>query len=157
MNLVNIANGKIETDFSGEINMTGKVLVECVEGVCRQTQGYLKNDEKVYAFIGEEATEVVGKGLVGGESCSTRAIGKLLKSMDAVCINNGKSVNFENAEYKYVILEGVGVKDTPFEEEKSIQVIKRSQYYIIRDNFYTAGKFLIDIVFFFLYVVNKKK
>jgi len=93
---------------------------------------------------------MVGKGFVGGESCSTGVIGKLLKSKEAVCINTGKSVNFENAQDEYIILEGVAGKDTPFEGAKSIQAIKRNQYYIIRDYFYTAGKFLIEINFFFL-------
>jgi len=73
-----------------------------------------------------------------------------LKSKEAVCINTGKSVNFENAQDEYIILEGVAGKDTPFEGAKSIQAIKRNQYYIIRDYFYTAGKFLIEINFFFL-------
>jgi len=54
--------------------MTGKVLVECFEGVCRQTQGYLKNNGKVYSFIGEKAAEVVGKGVVGGKAAPLESL-----------------------------------------------------------------------------------
>jgi len=141
--LVKKEDSTVETDFTEQlaINDEDKVLVDCVDGICAQTQGYIKNDGKMYVFIGEESGVIVKRSLVGGSSCSSNTIGKLINDKSAVCISSGKSIAFEEEEDDHMIMKGAAVEGTPFENVNEIKAVKHSANYVIIDKHLTTSMY----------------
>jgi len=81
--LVKSTDGTIEPEssFNNALSIEGenKVIVECKEGVCKQTEGYLPNNNKIYGF--EDDNE-------GQDVTNNSNIKKLI---DSVLNKNGNS------------------------------------------------------------------
>jgi len=109
-------DGTIEKDYTGNVDLSGYVVVDCKEGVCRQSFGYVKNKNGVYMF----SKDSVGQ--------SVTFVGEF----------NAFGDDDDNV---YMILKGnTYVSGGPFEETAKINIrIKRSANYILKDNFYTSG------------------
>ena len=116
------------------------VLMDCVDGVCKQTQGYIIYNEKVYAFkgtqVGEAGTSYVSSADNGGQ-CAATDIGKLLSGKGGICIGNSLGVNFNTAG-NYLILDGSSAVGA-FSGNTDSVAIKRKAYYIIEDQFNSKG------------------
>ena len=116
-------------------------IYDCKDGKCKQTSGYIKSNDDVIAFIGEgsegHATTIT---LKSDNSCVNGENGKVLKDKTGICYATGKTILFENSESRYIILKGKAVARTPFEDNVNSVVIKLGAVYIVRDQFYTAGK-----------------
>jgi len=143
-------DGTIETDFTKSIDLSTYVIVDCKEGVCRQTTGYVKNSNHVYAFAGEsegtlvsnEAKFIGGPAIASADDCASAYYGCLYGTNRGICINNGKGIAFGDGDDNgYMILKGkTYVSGNPFEEAAKINIrIMRSGNYILKDNFYTSG------------------
>jgi len=116
-------------------------VVDCNDGNCIQTQGYVVNNGKGFAFIEEEFGAKVGETLKAS-SCSADKVGKILGDLSGVCIGNGSSAMAFNADgAEYIVMKGSAVEGTPFEEVDEILPVKRTANYIIRDYFYSNGKY----------------
>ena len=154
--MVNIAYGTIEIDFAGALkDVRGKVIVDCVEGVCKQTQGYIRDGSTKplgYAFVGEKvgaATANVpvfeGSGTIAAATgCISTSVGQIITDGTAgvtgICYGVGSNeIKFETGTARNIILKGMAVPGTPFADRVNAVAIKRSANYIIRDRFYTAG------------------
>jgi len=175
VNLVNTSNGKILTDFSGTINVAlGYVLVDCEDGICKQTQGYVLDNAKVIAFAGA-TVGVAAKGsdenkaifspdeLIADTGCLDNAIGKVY-DITGVCIyyenpSTKLGVNFSNTAgdpiKKYIInSSATGTTGTPFESDYDYLAIKSGLRYIIRDEFNSEGNFfLICYLYIYIYIL----
>jgi len=141
--LVNKVDGTYTTDFTEElsINDEGKVIVDCLDGVCFQTQGYIRNNGITYVFNREESGVEVNEGLIGGSSCNSESVGKLLTGESAACITSGSSIAFEDDDDDYIIMNGSAVEGTPFENADEIKAVKRSVNYIIIDKHFTTSMY----------------
>ena len=144
------ADGKIETDFTKSVVLTGYVIVDCKEGVCRQTTGFVRNNNVLYAFAEEAvgAQVVSEKKFIGDNTlidetkCEDENAGLLYYDKKGICINKGKGIAFgDDDENEYMILKGkTYIEGNPFEEATKINIrIMRSANYILKDNFYTSG------------------
>ena len=142
-------DGTIKTDFTEEIDLSTYVIVDCKEGVCRQSNGFVKNNNGVYAFAGKAKGVVVsnqnffiGGGTLTDETkCEDANAGLLYSDKKGICINKEKGIAFAEDDNEYMILKGKEINsNNPFAEgvKKNIK-IKRSANYILKDNFYTAG------------------
>ena len=146
--MVHKDTGAVADTFSSPLTSTNYVLVDCVEGACRQTQGYIKDEEnKILVFIGNNGFSSLGKdtaddnkGKENKEECNeTTDTGKLSGTdyKEGICIGDGMSVDFvtdENSEITRHFIKG-GVASTPFEGNL---IVKRGTRYIIRDMFYNS-------------------
>ena len=131
------------------------VLVDCMDGVCKQTSGYIVSGTNYYAFVDDGFAVVVdttaGTTFVSSknavESCAVGDIGKFAANagvIDGVCTKVNGGVKFEKDNKKYLITtgtDGLG-ENTPFVHANGEYVpVKHSLQYIIRDKF-DSGKLL---------------
>ena len=165
--MVKTSTGEVLTSFGGTITVAnGYVLVDCVDGICKQTQGYvLDNDSggKVIAFVGDgiEAVGVAAKGsnenkakfspdsITTIDGCADATIGKAY-GIAGVCIYFKSPSTKIGAPFstidttpvkKYIIdSSATGTAGTPFESEHDTIAIKSGPRYIIRDEFNSEGK-----------------
>jgi len=155
VNLVKKSDGTVLTRFSDKITIeNGYILVDCVDRVCKQTQGYIKDSEKVIAFVGDAVgvagsdSKFVGEELISASNeCTSDYIGMLYNNVDGVCVYNGSTkrigVDF-SVEDEILITRHIldsGVADTPFASGSGKIAIKRGTRYIIRDEFYNSGDY----------------
>ena len=151
--MMNKVDGSVKTDFSRTIpglaaTPSNYVVVECLYGRCKQTQGYVKNGNAVYAFVGENGgkktenvQDFVGASAIDASSCSGTNGGRLIKDNEGICYPaSGQTVKFEDSEGINIMMEGTAAANTPFEDKVNGISIKQSANYILKDAFYTKGK-----------------
>jgi len=151
------ATGEIIEDISTEniaITQTpeNNVLMDCVEGICMQTTGYIKNGSTIIAFVGEKGgtdgtTSVFKSNKSGTINCDKDTVGMLISSANAVCLGHGdtaasgKGVEFgATITNEYLIVRGTGAVGTPFRDDKYDVPIKTNVNYIVRDRYYSLCK-----------------
>ena len=142
-------------------------VVQCKEGICRQSLGYILYKDKVYANIGNgvsivdttyddpstpgenEAEKYVGvKPIDSEEKCDEDHIGLLYNEKDGVCIIEGKGVTFGDDANDYMILKGT-IEAGPLANKKNHVHLQRTAKYILTDNFYTGSR----LSFFILIII----
>jgi len=146
--LVNKVDGTIsnESDIDTNTDLADHpenyVLLQCQDSDCPNTQGYVISNEKAFAFVYEkEATSASNNEYkTADENCGAGSYGKLVSDNSGICISTGKKMDFNSSQAVYMMMKGVGVAGTPFENKYDILPLKRSTSYIIRDQFYTNGK-----------------
>jgi len=153
--IVDKVNGTPTSDFDSAINdlsstPSNYVLVDCVDGKCKQTNGFvLVGEDSAYAFAGDSGT---GSTAINGSSkidkyvfdsvssnCDEANIGKISSSREFICMNGGR-VELDSNNVEYIMLRGKAAIDTPFYDSINSIPLKRSSRYIIRDQYYTGGK-----------------
>jgi len=136
-----------ETDNDGLAETPSNyAVVDCNDGNCVQTQGYVVNKGNAYAFIEKKFGAKVDETLMVS-TCSADKVGKLLSDFSGVCISSESSVMGFNADgAEYIMMKGSAVDDTPFEDIYNNLPVKRAANYIIRDYFYSNSKY---------YLINK--
>ena len=150
------ADGTIKTDFTETINLTTYVIVDCKEGVCRQSNGFVKNNNVMYAFVKEITGAVVnaednfigGATLTGETKCEDANAGLLYNDKKGICINKEKGIDFADDDNEYMILKGkTFTSGNPFAETANVNIrIKRSANYILKDSFYTSGLYNCELL-----------
>jgi len=144
--LVHKETGAVTDTFSSTLTSADYVLVDCVEGDCKQTQGYIKENRKIRVFIGDNGFSSLGKdydennkGPTEVVNCAAESnVGKLSgeHNLKGICIGNGMSLDFAEDEVEitnHIIM--AGAENTPFHGDF---VVKRGTRYIIRDMFYNS-------------------
>ena len=61
VNLVDKYSGAVTDTFSRTLTSTDFVLVDCVEGACKQTQGYVKDEDKIVVCTCSRIAEIKTK------------------------------------------------------------------------------------------------
>ena len=151
--MVNKVDGSVTTDLSTPISglattPSNFVMMQCLGGRCKYTQGYVKNGDAVYAFVSEEGgkktenvREFVGERAIDESSCGDSNGGMLIKDNEGICYPaTGQTIKFEYSEDIYIMMEGKAAAKTPFEDKDNGIPIKQSVNYILKDVFYTEGK-----------------
>jgi len=112
------------------------ILVDCVSGVCRQTQGYILNFDIINAFVGTKG----GDSTIAG-ACEEGNIGKFLSGSSGVCVNavTGQVTTALLSPSGEYLISGA-VAGTPFEDGKYSVALKVAAKYIIKDKFNSEGK-----------------
>jgi len=141
LNAVRLDGTDKKDSFSYTIeDIENYVLVDCDNGVCRQTQGYLKNNNIFNAFVGTKGgdrTEIIADGITNTDLnlCSAGHIGKLLSTKLGICIKSEKAALLTSTD-KYLI--SGAATGTPFEDSNGV-ALKISNLYIIKDKFNSEG------------------
>jgi len=152
---------EIETDIAG--SPSNYILMDCMDGVCKQTSGYIVSGTNYYAFVNDGIAQKVDISKNGdyvklnqinscsdGSNSSFDDIGKIAinsNKIEGVCIAKNGGIEFKNDNKKYLIKSttGLGTK-TPFEHVDVEYVpVKHSVQYIIRDKF-DSGKILFKYI-----------
>ena len=156
MTIVDKVNGTPTSDFDSAISglsstPSNYVLVDCVDGKCKQTNGYvLVGSDSVYAFSGDSST---GNTAINGSikvdkyifddanssNCDEANVGKISSSRGFICMN-GSGISLASNNVEYIVLRGKAAADTPFYNIVNNVLLKHSSRYIIRDQFYTGGR-----------------
>ena len=141
LNLLNINGEEKYDNFSSSIeglseSIENYILVDCAEGVCKQTEGYLKNGDNIYKFVGTNGGEIVEYMTVTG-GCSINTVGKV-QNDETVCVNSSSFMAFGDLN-EYMIMKGEGAEGTPFKNDDYNILVKAGPNYIIRDTYYTDG------------------
>jgi len=116
-----------------------------VDGICRQSSGYVVNNGEVIGFIGNDAgkdkNELNTLGAIGDignkSECRKVHVGKYFIDEEygaSVCITKAHSMNMES-QMSYMIMVGAAVQNTPFEEDEYAVPVKGGKGYVIRDKF----------------------
>jgi len=151
--LVNKNDGVVTTDFAtANTVLSGSpgnyFVIDCYDGECRRTQGYVKNESNVYAFVGENTgVNISGNQKFNGpttkSNCAsgdTGNVGQVILNKSGICYGNESSdIPFGNTDDKYIILKGAAKKGTPFEDAQNSIMIRHSANYILKDQFYNGG------------------
>jgi len=151
--LVNKNDGVVTTDFATEnagLSRTpgNYLVIDCYDGECKRTQGYVKNESNVYAFVGDSTgVNISGNQKFNGPTTKSNCasgdagnVGQVITDKNGVCYGNGSSeIRFENTNDKYIILKGAAKKGTPFEDAKNAIMIRHSANYILKDQFSFGG------------------
>jgi len=138
--LVNKVDGTYTTDFATENEGLAEIpsdyaVVDCKDGKCVQTQGYVVNNRNAFVFKdGEDG--VIARKKLKVSSCSADQVGKLLSDLSGVCIGNGSSVMAFADGAEYIVMKG-----TAFDEFADILPLKSTANYIIRDYFYSNSEY----------------
>ena len=133
-----------------EANVSDYDLIQCLNFEnCKETNGYVKNDSGIYAFVENVREKVTTGGKYGLSDGSTKKdcviegdspnVGKMIYDDQEMCIGNKESIKFENGEY-IILKNNPAVKNTPFADNTISVPIKSRKNYIIRDQFYNKGK-----------------
>ena len=136
---------EITSNFSGlnAGNANNYFIYYCVDGKCKPTSGYIKNNGVVIGFkdnsFGNEFTDVAA-GVNEESGCNDDNIGKLFKNKSAVCIKHKIGMTFAENPIDYLIMEGTAAKGTVFESEENGYIIKNGEGYIIKDAFMNEGE-----------------
>ena len=140
MNILDTADGKVMTDFGNIASLADvKLLVDCVDGLCKQTYGYVKGDGKVFKFIeGEDGGKANDGDTLISNDCSD-GVGKFHgdspSAADGLCVKDNTSITFaSDSNIKHVILKNTG-NDTPFANTKDDILVKHGLNYAIIDKF----------------------
>ena len=122
------------------------ILVDCVHGICRQTQGYLLYNNIINAFVGtkggdnSESLKATGIDNTTNKECTNEHIGKFLDvtppSSSGVCIKAGKAAKLASND-RYLISNAVD--GTPFKDSDGVALLKISDKYIIKDKLNSEG------------------
>ena len=127
------------------------VLVDCLDGICKQTQGYVKDKEKsnkIYAFVGTGNANVatvapyINANVDDYNDCGDGTVGIVINNTtkSGICYGNDSAgIMFGEGESRYIFLKGKVAKKTPFADRKNSVVVKRNAKYIVKDQFYNAG------------------
>ena len=147
MNLVKTDDGTLITDFDDTIDLAiGYVLVDCIDGICKQTQGYVKDSEKVIAFVGEnnginaddDNNKVQFYSSNNIANCDNKnKIGYIKNGKGSICLNGiAEEVTFSDDNKRFLILyENDIPTTTPFYVENENVPVKHGERYIIVDKF----------------------
>jgi len=162
--LVKTDDGRVtENDFSSEENglkdnYQGYILVDCVDGICKQTGGYIKsitsgtsgrkrNNQPIiilYAFYENDKTKkaessTYKSNVENKNDCTDRMIGQLLNDNNSICIENNINVSFGKGNERYIILSSKhAIADVPFKDTTNNIILKHGEEYIINDLFFNS-------------------
>jgi len=134
------------------------LFVECVDGSCKNVNGYVFNNDKGNIIRnGKKTGETlsVDESIENEISCSDDKIGRVLKDKSAICYKPGKSIKMEKNSVKYLVKGW-----TNFE---SIAPVKSGEGYVVIDGFINDGKYLKEdknksffnfffILFYFIFI-----
>jgi len=150
--LVSTVDGSIKTNFGTAITINNDyVIVDCVKGICKKTEGYLKNASTMYAFHGTKngvaatADEYVKDSFTKtntineADKCTEKSyIGRLYNTDAGVCLGDKIGLAFDGSNENRYIINGAAesAKDTPF--EGTVVALKVGADYIIKDLFYNS-------------------
>jgi len=140
VNLVKVDDGSVISDDelrSKTVTISeGYILVDCVDVVCKQSQGYVVDGgNNGIAFKGSdngEATASNSDKYVFSDSCNIDYNGKI-KENKKVCINGEQIKLGESGIGKHIIFNALA--STPFENDSNIVPIKHGYNYAIVDMF----------------------
>jgi len=174
---VKVVDGSIVSDFSISgndlYNTPGEyILMDCLDGRCLQTEGYIYIYDKVIAFVGEgplaigqnaNSNTFINDGVDNAGKCIDASyVGKLYNTNIGICINkNGKAVNFSEdpseEEKRYIII--CIAENIPFANhavmmkrnsisESTAHIIRRGLRYLIMDKYYSSKlKIYLNIIY----------
>ena len=138
--MVDENSGKLITNL-GDVTALGnyKKLVDCVDGICKQTAGYVKGSSDMFKFVDEEDGDVEDTLKVNAGTACAGAVGKFIEGNSGVCIKsaNGGDVAFAyDSTIKHLILKSAtGVADSPFRDTENDILVKHASNYFIIDKF----------------------
>jgi len=153
--LVKKEDSKVE-DFAG-INegLSGNsgdpskyIVVDCFNGKCKQTEGYILNNNAVFAFVGKnggkkianDETFVRRNAIVESTNCvSAGMIYNKNGGPSGICIGSGTGVSFNAVSTPHLLIKEAAVKGTPFYDSINNVPIKNGPGYIVRDYFFEDG------------------
>ena len=150
--MVLVKNDKSYTnDFTEDLDLTNYKVVECDDGICKQTQGYIKkSDGSVYAFVSTNngisaavPTFVGSTTIDKPEKCTEDYVGMLYNINKGVCVSAENGIAFADAgtEEHRMILKKTAVSGTPFNDRKENIPVRVTGNYILKDQFYNGGKY----------------
>jgi len=140
-------------------NPSKYVIVDCINGQCKQTSGYIINNDNVYSFVKNNGGSVVTSSTVVTSidnvgNCGDQHVGKFIKTKGAMCYSNGKGIvlNAAAPPYGEMIIEGMMPENTPFADSTSR--IKHGTNFIIKDVLYKpTGKKIGCRLFIYLFII----
>jgi len=131
---------EFDSDLQTTLNQgdayTGYILLDCINGICKRTSGYILVDDTQYAVFEESNTASPIAG-VSVSSCEGN-IGKVIDSNGGICIKAGGGVSYKDDNKRFIIKSSTGFTGTPFENSTNNAIIKRGIKYIIKDLFYDS-------------------
>lgn len=151
---MNPGTGEVKTDFvSFDSNLDlrdYKLLVDCVDGVCKQTAGYINGSDTILSFINNESGVDGYKRSDNGGACSSSAGGKYHDNGGTppiplgLCIKDNLPVLFTDDNSVKNTLLYDDVSGTPFEvgKEGDVILVKHGTRYAIIDKF-DSGKYSV--------------
>jgi len=116
-----------------------------VDGKCRQSSGYIVNNDNIIGFIGNDAGKDksyldeagVNADVTQASECIKDHVGKYYTDAvfgTSVCITVGCSINMERPG-NYMIMAGAAIAGTPFVEDEYEVPVKGGKGYVVRDKF----------------------
>jgi len=125
---------------------------DCLNGVCKQTSGYIRSNidpgnnasVELFAFVGEKPVSKIAesdKVFVGSSA------GKIDSGKQSIHYSTTESIKFDvddgdAIDLRYIFLKGKAEPGTPFYDKVNNVVVRRNEKYIVRDKFYTSGNIL---------------
>ena len=153
--MVKVDDGSVISDnvlSSSTVNLSIEyILVDCVDGICKQTQGYVVDGiKKGIVFKGSSnGVATASNGIYESNVCVSGEDGMIISGNSGVCIKGAAApaspviANFVESEIRKHIIENA-VNTTPFYSEVSTMVpIKHGINYAIVDMFESGNKYII--------------
>jgi len=136
-------------------------IVDCADGVCKETTGYIKSDGNIYKFAaadsgaGSDGGDLLAAGVKSESHCIKDNIGWHYTDEyghSGVCITVGHSISFEHQGHFMMMKEtvsngssvtdptkitnlGITVAKVPFDTTTSGIIVKSGMGYVVRDKF----------------------
>jgi len=163
VNLVTKADGSVITNFSTtdtDLTPTDYDLIDCVDGVCKQTNGYVINNTQVIGFI-DGTGSVDDSKFVVMEYCNENRInniGKYVKNLKTFCNGPGATDYFRDT-WEYQQWKGIKISEniilgnypaaegTPFRNVDNNVLIKNDTNYFIIDKFDSVNLVLWNSIY----------
>jgi len=134
-------DGTVVTDVSTAnedlaANPSNYYIYDCEEGVCKQTQGYLKKGNNIYKFIETNVGEATSETVAKEDDCIINSnIGELVTD-GGVCYDEQKKVLFKEGDDMELILEETAaVAGTPFAGVSGAVPIVHDDSYVVVDKY----------------------
>jgi len=124
----------------------GYILVDCVDGVCKQTQGYVVDGSKIgIAFKGSSnGVTTAGNGdyeIDSNVACGTGNIGMIKSDNSEVCSDISTIQLYESSFGKCMIVNNA-VIGNPFYDDTDGVLVKHGFNYVIVDMFESGKKYI---------------
>jgi len=137
-------------------SITNYMAYDCVDGQCKQTYGYIFNDDKIFRFKEGDSdgkgvvvdNVPVAAGVTEKSGCNDDNIGQFFMNHSAICIKHKMSVKFAPNPNTYIIMAGKYTSETLF-SDTSDRVkgtdgypVKVGKGYIMKDLFMDKGNLI---------------
>ena len=116
-----------------------KILVDCLDGICKKTYGYVKGNGHVFKFVEGTNNGKADDGDVMNSSDCNTAIGKYhganASGADGFYVKSGTAITFiSDSSIKHIILRRTG-SGTLFHNSNDDILVKHGVNYSIIDKF----------------------